>query len=368
MDDVLIIGGGVIGLSLAYELATRGRRVRLLERGAVGQEASWAGAGILPPGNRSTATDPFAMLQGLSAELHPQWAERLRAETGIDTGFRRCGGLYVARDAQAAALLELAEHEFGRRAIRVERLACAEARRLEPALFAGSSVVADAVLHLPDECQVRNPWHLRALETACRRRGVLIELDRPVLGFERAGRRVTAVNTPDGPRVAATYCLATGAWSRELAAQLNVELRLKPIRGQIALLNTGERLFSRVINEGSRYLVPREDGRVLVGSTEEDAGFEKRNTAAGIAGLLELAAGLVPPLAAATLEKCWSGLRPSSPDGTPYLGLLPGYENFFAAAGHFRSGLQLSPATAVVLAQLMLGERPEVDLEPFGPL
>jgi glycine oxidase len=137
------------------------------------------------------------------------------------------------------------------------------------------------------------------------------------------------------------------------------------VRGQIALLNTGAPLFRRVLCRGKRYLVPRADGRVLVGSTEEDAGFDKRTTAVAIAGLLELAVELVPGLAQAHLERSWAGLRPGSPDGMPYLGAVPGLTNLFVAAGHFRAGIQLSPGTGLVLKELLQGQPTSVPLEAF---
>jgi glycine oxidase len=133
----------------------------------------------------------------------------------------------------------------------------------------------------------------------------------------------------------------------------------------MALLNTAAPLFRRVLCRGKRYLVPRADGRVLVGSTEEDAGFDRRTTAAAVAGLLQLAVELVPGLAAAHLERAWAGLRPGSPDGLPFLGAVPGTGNLFVAAGHFRSGIQLSPATGLVLKELIRGEKPTVPLEAF---
>jgi glycine oxidase len=137
------------------------------------------------------------------------------------------------------------------------------------------------------------------------------------------------------------------------------------VRGQIALLQTGRPLIRRVLLQGARYLVPRPDGRVLAGSTEEDAGFDKRTTAGAIAELVRFAASLVPALAGAHLERCWAGLRPGSPDGLPFLGPVPGLANLFVAAGHFRAGIQLSPATGLVMKELLLGQRPSVALEAF---
>jgi glycine oxidase len=181
-----------------------------------------------------------------------------------------------------------------------------------------------------------------------------------------AGGRVTGVVTPRGTLSAGKYCLCGGAWSADTAARMGVRLSIKPIRGQIALLNTGEPGLQRILNDGPRYLVPRGDGRVLVGSTEEDAGFVKQNTASAIGELLAFAQSLCPALGDARLERCWSGLRPGTADGLPYLGRLPDLENAFIAAGHFRQGLYLSPGTAVMMSQLLRGEKPEIDLTPFS--
>jgi glycine oxidase len=140
---------------------------------------------------------------------------------------------------------------------------------------------------------------------------------------------------------------------------------IRPIRGQIVLLQTDRATPRHIINDGPRYLVPRGDGRVLVGSTEEDVGFDKRTTADGVAGLLEFARTLLPALGTAQFEHSWAGLRPATADGRPYLGRIPGLENAFVAAGHFRSGLTLSPGTAVVMSQLIRDQTPSIDLAPF---
>ncbi len=366
MDDVIIIGGGAIGLSLAYDLSTHGRSVRVLERGRAGGESSWAGAGICPPGNRQTTSDSYEQLVGLGHELHPVWSEKLRSETSIDNGYRRCGGVYVVRETAMVDMLGYMIEHWISREIRVERIDASELLKLEPQLqptIDGEGPLAAALL--PDEAQVRNPRHLKALVAACLQRGVVIEEGMPVESLETVGEQVVAVQTVDGPRVATSYCIAGGAWSRSLFASIGVDLPIRPVRGQIALLACGTPPISRVINEGSRYLVPRPDGRVLIGSTEDDVGFDKRTTAEAIHELIAFGRSLVPALGKAEVERCWAGLRPATEDGRPYMGSVPGYENVFAATGHFRSGLQLSPAVAVVMSQLIRGEVPEIDLKPF---
>jgi glycine oxidase len=174
-----------------------------------------------------------------------------------------------------------------------------------------------------------------------------------------------AVRTATGRMVADQFLVAAGAWTDTLLDQVGWCPGVHPVRGQIALLNTSRPLFRRILLDGARYLVPRPDGRVLVGSTEEDAGFDKRTTAGAIADLLALAGSLVPALAEAHVERCWAGLRPGSPDGLPFLGPVPGIDNLLVAAGHFRAGIQLSPGTGLVMKDLLLGRKPGVSLEPF---
>lgn len=366
-DDCLILGAGVVGLSLAYELAGCGLRVQIVDRQAPGQEASWAGAGILPPANYHAPSTPDEQLAFLCHELHPRWSAQLREETGVDNEFRRTGGLYLAGDKAEAELLRWVARDWAEHGLAVEEVTTPEQlAELEPALApARSDSRPEAAIFLPDEAQIRNPRHLKALIAACELRGVTITPGATVEDFVVAGGKITAVRTAAGELSAGVVCLTGGSWTRDLLAKLDVDVALRPIRGQIALLNTGAQTLRRIVNVGPRYLVPRGDGRVLVGSTEEDVGFEKRNTADAIAELLRFAFALAPSLASATLETCWAGLRPTTPDGRPYLGWIPGYDNALVAAGHFRSGLQLSPGTAVLMRQLIMNETPQIDLESY---
>lgn len=366
MCDCLIVGGGVVGLSLAYELSGHGWAITVVERGEPGREASWAGAGILPPANRATAQYPFDELRGLSFERHEAWAESLRRETGLDTGFRRCGAVYLGRTiGETAALRGLAEL-LREEQVRIEPLGDAELAEIEPAL-AGAlrERRARAAYFLPDEAQIRNPRHLAALVAACQQRGVRIRSHTEVVGWRTQGQRIVAAETPGEVLHATRFCITAGAWSQRLLKQLETPTGILPIRGQMLLWHAERTICRRVINDGPRYIVPRDDGHVLVGSTEEEVGFDCRTTDEAIADLTRLALELVPGLREARLLRAWAGLRPASFDGLPYIGRLPGFENGFAAAGHFRSGLYLSPGTAVVLGQLMRDQQPEIDLTPF---
>lgn len=365
MDDVVVIGGGAIGLSLALELAGEGLRVRLLERGEVGREASWAGAGILPPPAASIEPPSLAQLAAMSWRLHPIWHEQLLSLVGIDNGYRRTGGLYIAEDAADSVNLQACATDWQQAGVLAEAIDCAELARREPALAGGWAASAPGALWVPEESQLRNPWHLKALRAACQVRGVQICPGVSADGFLVRRGRVHTVETAKGPIPAGAVCLAGGAWSQGIASRLGVRLSVKPVRGQIVLLDTGQPLLRRIVNVRRRYLVPRAEGRVLVGSTEEEVGFDNRTTAAGVAGLLAFALRLVPQFEQARVETTWAGLRPATADGMPYLGGIPELQNAFVAAGHYRSGLLLAPATAVVMSRVIRGLPPEVDLSPF---
>ncbi len=349
--DVIVIGGGVIGLSIAWELAGHGLAVRVLEQGQFGQEASWAGAGMLPPGNPAWAGTPEAQLRAASHLLWPDWTAQLRDETGIDNGFRRCGGLEI-RVGGSASDLDAEVANWRAEGVAVETPSRDELRARFPILHPDTS----CGYFLPDLCQVRNPRHLKALAAACGSRGVELCPGMPVVGFNRTNNRIQSVRTPGNEHSAAEFVIASGAWSRELTRQAGQELNFVPVRGQIVLLEMRPLPFDCVVQLGTRYLVPRNDGRILVGSTEEHVGFDKRNTAEAVSELIQFACGLVPVLKDARFERCWAGLRPSLPGGLPMIGRLPGVANATIAAGHFRAGLQLSPITAVKVRRLIAPE------------
>jgi glycine oxidase len=273
MEDCLIIGGGVVGLSLAYELAGRSVKVQLLDRQLPGKEASWAGAGILPPASRHSATDPADQLRALSAELHPVWAGKLRAETGIDTGYRSCGGIYLARSIGEAASLQGMAGMFSDVGIEIHSLSPSELQELEPSLSdLAASTKLRAAYFAPGESQLRNPHHIQALIMACRQRGVEIHANVTAGHFEVERNRVRNVVTSSGVFRAENYCITSGAWTYDILRRLGIETGILPVRGQMVLYRNDGPPFSRVLNEGARYLVPRDDGRVLVGSGWLDRG------------------------------------------------------------------------------------------------
>lgn len=354
--DVLIVGGGVIGLTTAWHLAADGVRVAVVEAAAFGRQASWAGAGILPAGGPADA--PYERLRALASRLFPPLSRDLLQATGVHNGYHVCGGVELPEAGHA----EPPSDEWHADGTPHRLVGRADLDRLWPGLHPRY----DRAAELPALAQVRNPWHLRALLAGCQARGVSLWADWPASRLLLVGRRVEGVEGERGRLEAGAVLLAAGAWSEALLAQAGHRPGVRPVRGQMALLDVGRPTERRVLLVGKRYLVPRGDGRILVGSTEEEAGFDARPTAGGVAGLLAFAADVVPSLASAVLERSWAGLRPGSADGMPHLGGVPGYDDLHVATGHFRAGLHLSPATGLVMAQHLTGRPTAVPLEAFG--
>jgi glycine oxidase len=369
--DCCIIGGGVIGLSIARELAGRGRSVRVLARDEPRATSSWAAAGIFPPAPAWATAPANARLTAWSDRLHRQWSVDLRDETGIDNELQECGGLHLARSTEAIERLRGVRADWLSRGARCEWLDGAGVSSLEPALadaVTRGEVVAGFLL--PEERRIRPPRHLAALERSCRARGVEIIRGGAVDAIETSGGRARGVRLDGsgggGTVRAGCYVLAAGAWSGPLGRALGLRVETRPIRGQIVLLALARQTLGRVVNRGLEYLVPRPDGRLLVGSTLEDAGFTATTTADVVGHLRGFAEEMLGTLSGARVERVWAGLRPGSLDGLPTIGPVPGLDNVFVAAGHFRAGLHQSTGTAVMIADLVEGRRPELDATPFA--
>jgi len=359
--EVIIVGGGVIGLASAYALACLGVRPIVLERGRPGREASWAGAGLVAPLAERPGPHALVQLRAWSSQIYPEWSQRLRDETGVDIGYRRSGGVDVAVDEADEQALVQAAGAWRSQGVAFERLAPADIPRVEPALARSIR----AAFFLPDRAQVRNPWLLRALAQAVARRGGVIHAGAAVLEFVNQGDRICAVQTPIGRFDCHKLVLAAGAWSGLLLSRVNLTLKTPPRKGQIVLLRAAKPLLKRIVEHGKRYLVPRDDGRILIGATEEDAGFDCRPTREGYEGLLAWALELCPRLREADVEATWTGPRPGSIDSRPYLGYAPRTANLIVATGHHRAGLQLAPATAELVVDLVLERKPRIEVAPF---
>jgi glycine oxidase len=360
--DVIIVGGGVIGCAIAYNLADAGVRVTILERSEVGAEASGASAGVLAPLDLSMEPGPLLDLCLASMPLHPSLADKLREETGIEVEYVRSGLLRVAlTDEDADDLRALAErHQLAGMLEWVEPEAL---RRLEPRLAAARGGVYSPYLH-----QVNAHRLTQVLAQAAVGRGVVLRQGVAVTGFVTNGSRVTGVRTGDGRMAAGHVILAAGSWTGALGRRLGVSLPVKPMRGQmLAFPNFSSPLRHILLGEDSGYLAPKANGFLFVGSTVEDVGFRKNTTVRVLAGLRRMAATLVPSLAYAEVASDWAGLRPGSPDDLPMLGPVPGWEGVSVASGHFRKGILLAPITGRLMAQWLTQGKTEMGMEPFSP-
>ncbi|GMU20231.1 MAG: glycine oxidase ThiO [Phycisphaerae bacterium] len=366
--DVIVIGGGIIGLASAHRLAREGLQVTVLERDLCGREASWAGAGVLQCGSWHRK-DPLVHLLRESLRRQGAFAEDLRERTGIDPQFVRCGSFELLLEDQqyrmAASEVRAAEvhrEAFGQTVL--ELLPPEEARRQEPNI----TPELLGVKYCSVTCQIRNPLLMEAMRAACLMEKVRIVEHCAVHGIVRAGDRVTGVRTGGGVYAAPNAILSAGAWSSLIEPEIGEKVRVYPVRGQIVLLERRKRLFTHIVERGKCYMVPRLDGRIVVGATEEhEAGYEKRNTAEGVNHLLTLSQRLVPALSGATVVQTWSGLRPGTPDRGPYIGKVPGWEGLWSATGHFRSGLILAPITAEIMADLIIRGTTPWDLGRLAP-
>ena len=358
----------MIGLAVARRLAQEGMHITLLERGECGRESSWAGAGVAKPSD-PRRDDAVARLRARSLQVYAEFCAAVREESGVDPQYDACGEMELlltqnsfedanARESAAAGRnTPDGQPQF-------ELHAPEKTHALEPAVAPN----VFGALECRSTLQVRSPRLLAGLIEACRRAGVEIRQSTHVRDFLVDAGRVVGISADAGEIAAGKVVLCAGAWSSQIGLRLHSLMPVHPVRGQIVLIRCEHRPFRRVISHGKTYLVPRRDGHVLLGSTEEpEAGFQKRNTAQATAFLTTRAMELVPALERATIVATWSGLRPGTPDDLPYLGFVPGIDGLIAATGHYRSGLALAPVTAEIVRSLMCGREYDIDISPCRP-
>jgi glycine oxidase len=359
--DVLIVGGGVIGCAIAYYLGKAGVRATVLERGAVGSQASSVAAGMLAPLAESHGKDANLELGLRSLAMFPQLSQELMEEAGVDIEYAPKGILRVAVSEEEEGILRERIAWGEELGVEVEWLPGEEARRLEPAL----SPEIRGALHSPKEAQVSSPHLTEALAQAAARRGARFRQNSEVVGFLKEGSRIRGVRLADGRLEGDVVVVAAGAWSGNLGQWLGISIPVRPIRGQIFALKQLPTPVTRMIF-GNGYIAPKGDGTLLVGSTQEEAGFDSRPTAEGVADVLGRVLAMVPALRGATFCQAWAGLRPGSPDNLPILGPVEGLEGLILATGHFRNGILLAPITGKFIAEL-IAEGREEPLKPFSP-
>lgn len=357
--DVAIIGAGVAGLMTARFLLQAGvDSIVLCERSAPGQEASWAGGGIVSPLYPWTYSDAVTALATASQAMYPELAHALYAETGINPELQRCGLLVLDADTgtqaqQWAQAHGKAMHQLGADAV----------QRYEPALAAPENTA----LWLPEVSNVRNPRLLQALlKSVMNDHRVRVLSDCEIDEIEEQTDAVKLAATRCGRKLLASQVLiCAGAWSNTLTEPLGINTGIEPVKGEMLLYPPQPGLLRSIVLYKGKYLIPRMDGRILVGSTLEYAGFDKALSAGATEILREFATALVPELVNIEPEKQWAGLRPGSAQGIPLIGPLPASQRVFINAGHFRNGLVLAPASAALAADLMLARAPQLDSTPY---
>jgi len=341
----------------ARELDEAGLSVMLVERGETGQEASWAGGGILSPLYPWRYPEAVTRLAAWGQARYRALADEIGRDTGLDPQWVPSGLLILDTEELEQALAWADRFGVPLEPIGRERIA-----ELEPAL---ADPPAQAIW-LPGVAQVRNPRMVAALRLDLERRGVDIRESAEVRKIIAAGGRVKGLETGQGLLEASRVIVCAGAWTAGLLEQLGELIQVQPVRGQMILFGAEPGVVNRIVLWRGRYLIPRLDGQILMGSTVEHTGFDKETTDAALTELSDMSIRRFPALRRYPIKRHWAGLRPGSPQGIPYIGAYPGLNGLYINSGHFRNGLVLAPASARLLADLVLARPPIVPPEPYA--
>jgi glycine oxidase len=361
-SGVIIIGGGIIGLSLAYRIASQNRRVVVLDRQAPGLEASWAAAGMLSAAPETSDDLALVPLAKKSFALYPEFVAAIEENSGKPANFRRDGALELFFGDSAASERDRTVASHRALGLTTQAVSPTEAISIEPSL----SKSAFAAAWLPAEYSVEPRLLTSAVLQAAKNRGADVRANVDVRNLVIEGSRCVGVESQSEKFAAEHVVLAAGCFSSGFAAAARLA-RTEPVRGQMVSLRAARPVPNHVVRSHRGYVVPRGNGLLVAGSTIERAGFEKKVTAAGIGGILSAAVELIPELADAAIEETWCGLRPDTPDHLPLIGPAE-YAGLWLATGHYRNGILLAPATAQILGDWILRGKTEFNMDAYLPL
>ncbi len=355
--DCIVVGGGILGMLTARGLKEAGLDVAILERGEAGRESSWAGGGILSPLVPWRYPDAINELVVWSQRYYPRLVEELLQDTGIDAEWVQSGMLLLNTRIDTAI-----RRWADKYASAIEVVTPAWVHASDPELAQASG---DCLL-LPDVAQIRNPLLCTALARSIRQQGIGFFEYTEVTGLDAASGRVQGVQTNRGDFHADRVVIASGAWSARVMQLAGLELAVEPVRGQMIMYETRPGLLRHITLHEDYYLIPRQNGLVLIGSTLEYTGFNKETTSEARELLMERATTLAPVLKDCNVVRHWAGLRPGTSDGIPFIGKHPGVEGLFVNAGHFRNGVVMAPASARLLVDILLERESFTRIQPYS--
>lgn len=357
MDSVIIVGGGVIGMICAFELKRRGFEVTVIERGKAGQESSWAGGGILSPLLPWRYHDAITELSLPSQKSYPGLLDALREFSDVDPNYLHSGMIMLDTD------LDDTPHRWADRYdVQLERIDAAQIRDILPQ---ASDSLTEA-WWMPQIHQVRNPFLIQLLRDSLLNQGITLIEDCRVTGLDHNGKRIRGIQTETQNYQADSVVIAGGAWSRNILGKLGAMVDVYPVKGQMMLLKGEPGLLERITLVDQRYIIPRKDGHILVGSTTRHVAFNKQVEDTAIADMRAFARETVPILDTLDIKQHWCGLRPGTEQGIPYIGEHPLISGLFVCAGHYRNGLVTAPASTRLLAEMVSGEPLSLDPSPYA--
>ncbi|WP_180161543.1 glycine oxidase ThiO [Acinetobacter sp. YH12040] len=361
--NIAIIGAGISGLLSALELVERGCTVTIFDQQRTGSAASWAGGGILSPMYPWRYPNEVNALARYGKQSYQKWNEKLKPMTGIDFEIHETGMLIFDEDDFEIGLDYACLHQDPMQ--QAEYLQSEQIEQINPHI---SARFAHGI-YFSQLANIRNPRLLQSLTAYLQQHpNVIIHEHCPVTDLNTQQQRLVSIRTADGQQhFADQYVLATGAWSAKWSKHLEIEIPVQPVQGQMLLFKTPQNWLPTMCMNKVMYLIPRQDGHVVCGSSMRQCGFDTQTTDATLQHIQESCFDMVPELANFPIVKSWAGLRPSSPEGIPYIGQMPNFDNLWANFGHFRNGLCMGPASAQLLAELMTGETPSFNADHYSP-